>query len=232
MNNVLEIQNLNKRYGPFLALRDVNIRIAPGSITGLLGPNGCGKTTTMKIIAGLIMDYQGEVRILGEHPGVYTKSAVSYLPEKTYFNDWMSPKDTIQYFSDFYADFDAAKAEEMVQRFGLSMKQKLKTMSKGMQEKLQVILVMCRVAKLYLLDEPLSGIDPAARSVMLDVILNNYTQDAALLLSTHLIYDVERIFDSIIMMGGGAVILQDSVDNIREQHGKSVEELFKEVFKC
>lgn len=230
--NILEMNHIRKYYGNFLAVNDVSLNIEAGKIVGLLGPNGCGKTTLMKIVAGLINDYKGDVLVDGQSLGVNSRSVVSYLPEKTYLGDWMKAGYAIDYFADFYGDFDKNKATELLTRFNLNGGMKLKSMSKGMQEKVQLILVMSRAAKLYLLDEPLSGIDPAARSALLDIILKNYTEGSSILLSTHLIYDVESIFDSVIMIGGGNIILSDSVDNIKENTGKSVDELFREVFKC
>lgn len=232
MNNLVQITHLNKAYDRTQVLSDFNLSIAPGKIVGLLGPNGCGKTTLMKVMAGLINDYRGEVLIDGQSPGIHTKSIISYLPEKTYLADWMRANDAIAMFTDFYADFDKNKALELLKRFHLEPSQKLKSMSKGMQEKLQLILVMSRAARLYILDEPLSGVDSAARASILDIILKNYNEDASLILSTHLIYDVERIFDEVILMGYGKIILQDTVDGIREKTGKSVDEVFREVFSC
>ena len=227
--SIIHVSSLKKSYGRKTVLDDVNFEIAEGSVVGLLGPNGCGKTTLIKILTGLIKDHSGTVRIDNEEPGAYTKSIVAYLPDKSYLPEWMKPKDAIGYFSDFYADFDREKAERMVRDFGLDENQRLKTMSKGQQEKLNLILVMCRRAKLYILDEPLGGLDPAARSFVLDLILDNYAKDSTVLISTHLIGDVERIFNRVLMISGGKLIVNSHVDEIREK-GKSVEEVFKEVF--
>lgn len=227
--SIIHVSSLKKSYGRKTVLDDINFEIAEGSVVGLLGPNGCGKTTLIKILTGLIKDHTGTVRIDNEEPGAYTKSIVAYLPDKSYLPDWMKPRDAISYFSDFYADFDKEKAEKMIRDFGLDENQRLKTMSKGQQEKLNLILVMCRRAKLYVLDEPLGGLDPAARSFVLDLILDNYAKDSTVLISTHLIGDVERIFNRVLMISGGKLIVNAHVDEIREK-GKSVEEVFKEVF--
>lgn len=229
MSAIIKTQGLRKSYGKKLVLDDVNFDIEEGSIVGLLGPNGCGKTTLIKILTGLIKDHTGVVKIANEEPGAYTKSIVAFLPDKSYLPEWMKPTDAIQYFADFYSDFDKEKAQKMVVDFGLDPNQRLKTMSKGQQEKLNLILVMCRQAKLYILDEPLGGLDPAARSAILDLIMDNYAQNATVLLSTHLINDVERIFDRVLMISGGKVIVNSHVNEIREK-GQTVEEVFKEVF--
>ena len=232
MNRLLKVTGLSKSYDRNPILSEINMEIYAGEIVGLLGPNGCGKTTLMKIITGLINDYTGEVLVNGHKPDLYTRKIISFLPEKTYLSDWMKAKDAVEIFDDFYEDFDKSKAYEMIARFGLTLNHKLKSMSKGMQEKLQLILVMSRNAKLYMLDEPMSGVDPAARSVILDIILKNYSPESSILLSTHLIYDVEKIFDKVIMIGNGQILFNDTVDNIREQYGKSVDEVFREVFRC
>lgn len=229
MANIINVASLKKSYGKKVVLDDISFQIEEGSIVGLLGPNGCGKTTLIKILTGLIKDHTGMVKIDNDEPGAYTKGIVAFLPDKSYLPDWMRPVDAIEYFADFYKDFDKAKAEKMVTDFRLDPKQKLKTMSKGQQEKLCLILVMCRQAKLYILDEPLGGLDPASRSAILDLIMTNYAKNASVLISTHLINDVEKIFNRVLMISDGKLIVNSHVDEIREK-GKSVEEVFKEVF--
>lgn len=229
MDNLITVSSLKKSYGSKVVLDGIDFTAARGQIIGLLGPNGCGKTTLIKILTGLIKDHNGIVRIDNEEPGPYTKSIVAYLPDKSYLPDWMTGMDAINYFSDFYKDFDRAKAQNMIIKFGLDPKQKFKTLSKGQQEKLSLILVMCRKAKLYVLDEPLGGVDPATRSKILELIMDNYAENSTVLLSTHLINDVECIFDRVLMISGGKLIVDSKVEEIREK-GKSVEEVFKEVF--
>jgi len=230
--SMIEIQNLNKNFGTNTVLSDLSLNLEAGRIIGLLGPNGSGKSTLLKILAGLTSDYRGTVLLDGRHPGEDTKAVTSYLPEKTYLSGWMRPVDALDYFAGFYADFDRVKAAEMLKQFRLNEKQPIKNMSKGMQEKLQLVLVMARKAKVYLLDEPMGGVDPATRSAILDVTLRQYQEDSIMIFATHLISDVEKIFDSVIFLGYGELKLFEDVDRIREKYGKSVDDLFREVFAC
>ena len=231
-NNIVSISSLTKNYGKFLALDDVKKKKKKGKIIGLLGPNGSGKTTLMKVLTGLICNYKGEVLINGYKPGVETKSVVSYLPDKPYFSSWMRPVDIIKMFEDFYKDFDKEKMMSMLQNLELDVNKKIKTMSKGMIEKLQLCLVMSRKALLYVLDEPLAGVDPATRDYILDTIIKNYNPEGTILISTHLINDVENIFDSVIFIKNGKITLFEDVDNVKEKYDKSINELFKEEYKC
>lgn len=229
MSDIISVKNLSKSYGSHQVLSDVSFDFEGGQIIGLLGPNGSGKTSLIKILTGLIHDYEGDVRIDGDEPGVVTKAKVAYLPERTYLADWMRSIDAINFMADFYKDFDKEKALRMLETFQLPLKQKIKTMSKGMQEKLQLLLVLSRNAKLYVLDEPLGGVDPAARAFILDTIMKNHPEGSTILISTHLIYDVEKIFNSVLMIGRGQVLVKGKVEEITAS-GKTIEDLFKEVF--
>jgi ABC-2 type transport system ATP-binding protein len=229
---LVRITELTKRYGKKSALSRVSLTLEPGRIVGLLGPNGSGKTTLMKILTGTIRSFEGDVTVNGKEIGPESKALISYLPDTTYHSPWMCPLDMISLFRDFYADFDEVKCREMLKRLDLNEKQKIRTMSKGMMEKFQLCLVMARNAKLYILDEPIGGVDPAARDYILDTILSNYSEDATIFMSTHLISDVERIFDTVIFLKEGEIVLQGNIDNIRAKEGKSIDELFREVFKC
>ena len=229
---ILECRELSKRFGKTAALDNVSLKLEPGRVIGLLGPNGSGKTTLIKLANGLLTPSEGEILIDGEAPGPKTKAVVSYLSDKEYLPDWMSTRQLMDFFEDFYQDFDRQRAEEMLIRLGLDEKQKVKTMSKGTREKVQLILVMSRRAKLYLLDEPIGGVDPATRDYILDTIIRNYNPEAAVLISTHLIADVEQVLDEVIFIQNGQVLLQSDVDSIREEKGMSVDQYFREVFKC
>ncbi|MGE5614515.1 MAG: ABC transporter ATP-binding protein [Bacillota bacterium] len=232
MNTILECRNLTKNFGAKKALDNINLSVERGRIVGLLGPNGSGKTTFIKICNELLTPTAGEVRIAGMKPGVETKKIVSYLPEKTYLNDWMKVSEIIGFFRDFYVDFSPEKAYDMLKRLNISPDSRLKTLSRGTKEKVQLILVMSREAQLYLLDEPIGGVDPAARDYILDTIIRNYSENATVIISTHLISDIEKILDDIIFLREGQVVLAKTVDEIRDEHGKSVDALFREVFKC
>ena len=229
MDEIIRVNNLKKAYGKHVVLDDVSFSLGKNQIIGLLGPNGCGKTTLIKTMTGLIKDYDGEIFIDGDHPGVETKKKIAYLTEMSYLPDWMRPTDAIKYFSDFYDDFDSLKAERMMKDFALDRTQKIKTMSKGQKEKISLILVMCRKAQLYNLDEPLGGVDPAAREQILDLIMKNYAEKSTVLMSTHLIHDIEPVLDRALMISHGKVVLNESVSEIKKQ-GKTVEDIFKEVF--
>lgn len=228
---LIQCQDVWKRYGKKEALRGLNLTLESGKIVGLLGPNGSGKTTLIKVLNGLLCPEHGTVLIDGEAPGTYTKSIISYLPDKPYFAGWMKVSDLFDFFGDFYMDFDRNRAEQMCKALLIDTNLKMKTLSKGTKEKVQLILVMSRRAKLYLLDEPIAGVDPAARDFILSTILNNYNQDGTVLISTHLISDVERVLDEVVFIQNGQVVRQELVDDIREKEGKSVDELFREVFR-
>lgn len=234
MNNdyLVKISNLTKSYGKDPALDNVNLLIPKGRIIGLLGPNGSGKTTLIKILNGLIPYSSGEVIIDNKKIGIGTKRVVSYLPERTYLDEGQKVKDAIQYFVDFYDDFDKEKAIKLVNSLGIDLNKTIKTLSKGTKEKVQLILVMSRRAKLYLLDEPIAGVDPAARDYILHTIMQNFNEGATLIISTHLIYDIEKILDDVIFIRNGKIVLHDSADNIRSEHDGSIEETFKELFRC
>lgn len=232
MSNVLECKGLTKSYGPINALYNVDLSVQSGRIVGLLGPNGSGKSTLIKLANGLLTPNVGEILINEQMPGVASKNAVAYLPDKTYLNDWMKVNDLISFFTDFYNNFDPKKAYDMLAKLSINPMDRLKTMSKGTKEKVQLILVMSRNADLYLLDEPIAGVDPAARDYILNTIITNYNENASIVISTHLIADIESVLDDVIFLSKGMVALASSVDDIRENKGKSVDSLFREVFKC
>lgn len=232
MSVLLECNHLTKKYGSVVALDDVSLKIEGGKIIGLLGPNGSGKTTLIKIANGLLTPTSGELVIKGMNIGKETKKIVSYLPERTYLNMNMKVKEAIRFFKDFYEDFREEKALEMLQNLDINLNDKLSTMSKGTKEKVQLILVMSREADVYFLDEPIGGVDPAARDYILNTIITNYNPQASVIISTHLISDIEKILDEVVMVKKGTLVMQKSVDGIREEYGKSVDEVFREVFKC
>ena len=228
---LIQCQDVWKNYGSQRALQGLSLQLESGKIVGLLGPNGSGKTTLIKILNGLLTPDRGLVMVDGQEPGVYTKSIISYLPDKPYFAGWMKVTDLFDLFEDFYEDFDREKADHMCRALQIDEGQRMKALSKGTKEKVQLILVMSRRAKLYLLDEPIAGVDPAARDYILTTILNNYNPEGTVLISTHLISDVERVLDEVVFIRNGQMVFQDLVDNIREKEGKSVDELFREVFR-
>ena len=232
MKNIVKIKSLDKNYGNKEVIKNMNLDIPKGRIIGLLGPNGSGKSTLIKLINGLLHPNSGEILINGINPSIQTKKIVSYLPERTYLNDWMKVKDLLAFFNDFYDDFDIDKANSMLVSLKINANEKLKTMSKGTKEKVQLILVMSRKADLYILDEPIGGVDPAARSFILKTILSNYCEDSTLLIATHLISEIENVCDDVIFIYNGNIVLQGNVEDIREEKGKSIDALFREEFKC
>ena len=229
---IFECRDLCKRYGSVQALENVNLRVEPGRVVGLLGPNGSGKTTLIKLANGLLTPSTGEILIYGEKPGPETRAVISYLPDRPCLAEWMSAKQLMDFFEDFYADFDRDRAMEMLLRLDIDPAMRIKQMSKGTREKVQLIMVMSRKAGLYLLDEPIGGVDPATRDYILDTIIRNYNPEAAVIVSTHLIADVEPVLDDVIFINGGRVVLQSSADEIREEKGMSVDAYFREVFRC
>ena len=232
MNTILECTGLTKKFGSKVAVSAVDLKIERGQIVGLLGPNGSGKSTIIKLANELLTPTSGTILIDGKKPGIETKRIVSYLPEKTYLNDWMRVHQIIELFADFYNDFKPEKAYDMLKNLHINANDRLKTMSKGTKEKVQLILVMSREAELYLLDEPIGGVDPAARDYILQTILRNYNEKATVIISTHLISDIENILDYVVFINQGQIALTSSVDDIRVEKGKSVDVLFREVFKC
>ena len=233
MNELVELSGLTKSYGKGTpAVNNISLKLPKGKIIGLLGPNGSGKTTLIKLINGLLTADAGSIRINGVEVGSQTKANVAYLPDRSYLSENQTISQILDFFSDFYADFSRERAEGLLQDLGIDAKRELKTLSKGNKEKVQLILVMSRRADLYVLDEPIAGVDPAARDYILRTIINNYNPEATVLISTHLISDVESVLDEVIFMRYGHLVLYTSVDNIREQHGKSVDAYFREVFAC
>ena len=230
--NILECKNLTKTFGGKTALDNVNLTLGRGRIVGLLGPNGSGKTTLIKTICKLLVPDGGEILINGIKPGIETKAMISYLPDRGYFSPNMNTNELIGFFTDFYVDFRPDTAWKMIENLGINPNERLKTLSKGTLEKVQLIMVMSRRAKLYLLDEPIGGVDPAARDYIINNIIDNYSEDATVLISTHLVTDVEKILDDVIFIRDGQITLHESVDELREREGKSVDAIFREVFRC
>ena len=228
----IEISNLTKKFGDLTALDDVTVSLEQGQIVGLLGPNGSGKTTLIKILNGLLQPEAGSVTINGSAPGVETKKVVAYLPDRNALPDYMTASQLMDIYEDFFEDFDRLKAEAMVDDLGINRSQTMKKMSKGTKEKLQLCLVMARQAEVYLLDEPIGGVDPATRDYILRTIISNYNENAVVLISTHLIADVESVLDDVVFIKDGRVVLHKAADEIREEKGESVDKLFREVFKC
>lgn len=231
MSEILRCENLTKTFGNVTALDNVSLTLESGKIVGLLGPNGSGKTTLIKLINGLLTPNFGHLFVDGDQPGIVTKTKVAYLPDNIYLNGWMTIRQIVEYFEDFYEDFSPACAYEMLDRLGISPDKRLKTLSKGNKEKVCLILVMSRRAKLYVLDEPIAGVDPAARDYVISTIINNYNPEATVLISTHLISDIEQILDEVLFIRNGHLVLHKSVEDIRAEEGKSVDELFREVFR-
>ena len=230
--SILQCRNLSKKYGATEALRGIDLELEAGRIVGLLGPNGSGKTTFIKLANGLLKPSEGEILIDGNSPGRETKAEVAYLPDRDFLPDYMSVSQLIKYYSDFFSDMNTAKAEEMLRSLDLDKDMKLKKMSKGTREKVQLILTMSRDAKVYFLDEPIAGVDPAARDYILRTIITNYNPDALVVISTHLIADVENVLDDVVFIKEGSIVLHKEADVIREEEAKSIDGLFREVFKC
>lgn len=229
---VFEARGLCKSFDSKAALSGVDLSIYRGKIIGLLGPNGSGKTTLIKLVAGLIQPSAGEIRINGKPIGTESRLAVAYLPDKSYLNDWMKVRELVEMFDEFYSNFDAERAHRLIADLGISEDTRLKALSKGNQEKIQLILVMSRRADLYLLDEPIGGVDPAAREYIINTIIGSYDENAAVIISTHLINDIENILDEAIFLKNGKIAIFDNCDRIREQSGKSLDAVFREVFRC
>lgn len=232
MSTILECRKLTKRYKSKEVLKQVDLKLESGHIIGFLGPNGSGKTTFIKMINGLLTPTEGELLFCGEKIGVESKKHISYLPDQTYLNMNQKVQDIIAFFQDFYEDFEVARAYDMLEKLKISPQDRLKTLSKGTKEKVQLVLVMSRRAKLYVLDEPIAGVDPAARDYILNTIISNYEPEASVLIATHLIADIENVLDEIVFLRDGQIVCHTSVDEIRDKEGKSVDAYFREVFKC
>jgi ABC-2 type transport system ATP-binding protein len=230
MDNIVEIRGLTKRYDRKEALKNIDLSIEKGKVVGILGPNGSGKTTLIKLLMGLLHPNKGEIKIDGESPGIHTKSVISYLPDRNALYGWMTVKDAIQMFQDFYQDFDLGKSEELLKFMKLDKDMKISNMSKGMKEKLNLAMVLSRRAKVYILDEPIAGVDPVARDQILDAIIDNYKEDSAMIITTHLVRDMENIFDQVVFLGDGEIILSGEAENLREEKNMQIDDLYKEIF--
>jgi len=230
MNYVLEANDLCKNYGKKMALTNLNLKLEKGKILGLLGPNGSGKTTLIKIITGLLRESSGQILVSGMKPGIESKKIVSYLPDKNYIYKWMKIKDAVQLFKDFYDDFDENKINELLKFMKLDKNMKVTSLSKGMTEKLNLSLVLSRQAELYVLDEPIAGVDPVAREKILDAIINNYTKNSSMIITTHLVKDIERIFDDVAFISYGRIIKEENAEELRIQNNKSIDEIYREIF--
>lgn len=230
MSNILDSTNLNKTYGKKQALKDFNLILPQGRVLGLLGPNGSGKTTFIKILTGILAPSKGSILIDGHNPGVHTKALVSYLPDKDYLYKWMKIKDAINLFDDFYEDFDKVKANELLEFMKLEKDMSVKGLSKGMKEKLNLALVLSRKSKIYVLDEPIAGVDPVTREKILDAIINNYSEDSSMIITTHLVRDIERVFDHVAFISEGKIILEGNAEELREKNSKSIDEIYRDIF--
>lgn len=232
MNEIIKCNALTKHYNGEAGIQDVNLGIVRGRIVGLLGPNGSGKSTLIKLINGMITPTRGEIFIDGKKPGIETKKIVSYLPERNCLNGWMKVNELVTFYDDFYRDFDKEKAYRLIETLEINKKAKLKTLSKGTREKIQLILVMSRQAELYCLDEPIGGVDPAAREYIIRTIINNYNKQATILISTHLIADIEEILDDVVFIQEGSILKVEVADQLRKENGMSIDEIFRRMYKC
>ncbi|CAK7025553.1 ABC transporter ATP-binding protein [Tissierella carlieri] len=230
MENIIEIKGLTKSYFNKKALNNVSLDIKKGKVVGILGPNGSGKTTMIKIITGILRESKGEILIDGKRPGVYTKSIVSYLPDRNFLYNWMNIQEAINFYKDFYNDFDENKAYELLKFMKLDRNMKINSLSKGMTEKLNLTLVLSRNAKVYVLDEPIAGVDPVARDQILDAIIKNYNEESTMLITTHLVRDMENIFDDVVFLREGEVYLEGNAETLREEKGMQIDDLYKEIF--
>lgn len=231
MDDIVVINNLTKRFSQITALDNFSIKLPKGKVIGMLGPNGSGKTTLIKILTNLSMQYEGEVLINGQKPGIETKKIVSYLPDCNFLSDSWTVNDAIEYFVDFFVDFDDQKARNLISQLGINFNQKIKTLSKGTKEKVHLVLVLSRNAELYIFDEPIAGVDPAARDLIFKLILENYNKNGTILMATHLILEAETIFDYAFFINNGRLALYDSVENIKNKTGKTLDQLFREIYR-